>query len=73
VTCAVYPSGLADDAQAEAERGGSVQSLLDGIQFDAVEQGDWATWGEDGRSWFSVDDPGSARRGLERFGPPEGP
>lgn len=72
-TCAIYPSGLGEIAREELEAGGSVQTLLDRVAFRAVTEGEWRTWGEDGRSWFSVDTPRDAEEGLRRFGPPQPP
>ncbi len=66
--CAVYPAGLGSLAGAELAAGGSLQTLLDVTAYDAV--GDWATWGEDGRSWYSADTPEALADGLDRWGPP---
>lgn len=57
VTCAVYPTVIAAAATEEAATGGSVQTLLDRVSFRAVTPHEWRAWGEDGRSWFSVDTP----------------
>lgn len=57
VTCAVYPASVAEASIEEAASGGSIQSLLDRVSFDAVVPDDWRSWGEDGRSWYSVDSP----------------
>ncbi len=70
VTCAVYPSTVATEAREEANSGGSVQSLLDRVSFTAVTPQVWETWGEDGRSWFSVDTPASLAEGTARFTAP---
>lgn len=67
-TCAVYPPGVAPAAEEELAGGGSLQSLLDVVAFTPVV--DWQSWGEDGRSWFSVDTPQAAEEGLARFGLP---
>lgn len=69
-TCALYPSSLAEVAATELAGGGSLQSLLDVASFVPVV--DWQEWGEDGRSWYSVDTPAALAGGLERFGPPGG-
>jgi molybdopterin-guanine dinucleotide biosynthesis protein A len=68
VTCAVYPKGIADIASEEATAGGSIQTLLDRVSFLPVTPEVWSGWGEDGRSWFSVDTPGDLETGLRRFG-----
>jgi molybdopterin-guanine dinucleotide biosynthesis protein A len=68
VTCAVYPRGISGIAAEEAESGGSVQTLLDRVSFLPVTPEVWEAWGEDGRSWFSVDSPEDIATGLDRFG-----
>lgn len=70
VTCAAYAPGLRADAEHEAERGGSIQSLLDRVPFRQVDEGEWRSWGEDGRSWFSVDTPEDLADGLRKYGTP---
>lgn len=70
VTCAVYPATVASEAREEADSGGSVQSLLDRVSFTAVTPDVWETWGEDGRSWFSVDTPAALAEGTARFTAP---
>ena len=67
VTCALYPKAIAEAAMEEAEADGSIQSLLDRVSFQAVTPETWALWGEDGRSWFSVDTPGALEEGIRRF------
>jgi molybdopterin-guanine dinucleotide biosynthesis protein A len=68
VTCAVYPKGIAAAALEEAQSGGSIQTLLDRVSFLPVTPDSWSEWGEDGRSWFSVDTPGDIETGRLRFG-----
>jgi molybdopterin-guanine dinucleotide biosynthesis protein A len=67
VTCALYPKLIVEAAIEEAEADGSIQSLLDRVSFQAVTPEIWAPWGEDGRSWFSVDTPESLEEGVRRF------
>jgi molybdopterin-guanine dinucleotide biosynthesis protein A len=67
VTCAVYPKAIAEAAIEEAENDGSIQSLLDRVSFQAVTPEIWELWGEDGRSWFSVDTLGALEEGIRRF------
>lgn len=69
-TCAAYPAGALAGIDEELSGGGSVQSLLDRVAFDPVVEADWQPWGEDGRSWFSVDSPDDIQAGIERFGLP---
>jgi molybdopterin-guanine dinucleotide biosynthesis protein A len=70
VTCAVYPASLRESVDRELEMGGSIQSLLDRIPHRLVEEAEWRSWGEDGRSWFSVDTPEDLVEGLARWGAP---
>lgn len=67
VTCAVYPITIAEAAADEATSGGSIQTLLDRVSFAPVAPDVWQEWGEDGRSWFSVDDEVSLATGLARY------
>lgn len=67
VTCAVYPRAISGAAVEEAESGGSIQTLLDRVSFRAVAPEEWRPWGEDGRSWFSVDDEQELQRGAEMY------
>jgi molybdopterin-guanine dinucleotide biosynthesis protein A len=68
VTCAIFPKQIAAQAVEEAESGGSIQTLLDRVSFLPVTPDQWGQWGEDGRSWFSVDTPQALEKGIERFG-----
>jgi len=68
VTCAVYPAAWYAAASRELSGSGSIQSLLDRMTPRLVEAREWRGWGEDGASWFSVDDPAALAVGLERFG-----
>ena len=68
VTCAVYPAAWAAAAGTELDGGGSLQSLLDRMPHRLVRPEEWGPWGEDGRSWFSVDDELALAEGLDRFG-----
>ncbi len=65
VTCAVYPAAWAAPAEAEDEADGSIQSLLDRLPVREVARQEWARWGEDGRSWLSVDDDAALARAEE--------
>ena len=68
VTCALYPKGIAEAAIEEAAVGGSIQTLLDRVSFRPVTPVDWRSWGEDGRSWFSVDTPEALDRAEAAYG-----
>jgi molybdopterin-guanine dinucleotide biosynthesis protein A len=67
-TCAAYPAAWAEAADLEDRAGGSIQSLLDRLPHREVGPEEWAVWGEDGRSWHSVDTPGAAAAILDRYG-----
>lgn len=67
VTCAVYPKAIAEAASDEATSGGSIQTLLDRVSFRPVAPDQWRSWGEDGRSWFSVDDEQTLEQGMRDF------
>jgi molybdopterin-guanine dinucleotide biosynthesis protein A len=67
VTCAVYPRTIVAAANEEAGQGGSIQMLLDRVSFHAITPDEWRSWGEDGRSWFSVDTPEDVDIGTGRF------
>ncbi|MGQ0848093.1 MAG: molybdenum cofactor guanylyltransferase [Actinomycetota bacterium] len=73
VTCGCYFPNLALEAANETEAGGSIQSLLDRTRPLEITEGVWRTWGEDGRSWFSVDRPSDLTLGFERYGAPGHP
>lgn len=68
VTCALYPQTIQKESLDEAAAGGSVQSLLDRVSFRPVPPDEWASWGEDGRSWYSVDDMAALEEGIRRYG-----
>jgi molybdopterin-guanine dinucleotide biosynthesis protein A len=68
VTCAIYPKEIAGAAAEEVSSGGSIQSLLDRVSFDALAPEIWNEWGEDGRSWYSVDSPEALAEGLGYYG-----
>ena len=69
VTCAVYYPAYADLVHKAA----SLQGLFDLEAPLEVTEPVWRAWGEDGRSWFSVDRPDDVAVGLDRFGVPGQP
>jgi len=69
-TCALYPPHLAAEAEAMLTAGGSLRRLLAAAGCTDIEPPAWREWGEDGRSWFSVDDDASAAEGIRRYGLP---
>ena len=70
VTVAVYPPSILDEARSALKQGGSLQTLLDEVPVDEVSPDEWREWGEDGRSWFSVDTVDAATAGLASYGLP---
>jgi molybdopterin-guanine dinucleotide biosynthesis protein A len=68
VTCAVYPPDWEAEAMKEMEAGGSIQSLLNRMPCTEVSPEEWTGWGEDGRSWFSIDDAAALAVALSRYG-----
>ena len=68
VLCAVYPPIWAEQAEFEGVEGGSLQSLIERLGFTGIDSGEWESWGEDGRSWFSVDSPTKLEEAIRRFG-----
>jgi molybdenum cofactor guanylyltransferase len=67
VACALYPGGWLDAARAEETAGGSIRSLLARMPLRTVPPAGWREWGEDGRSWFSVDDAAALDAGIARY------
>lgn len=70
VTVAVYPPSIRAVAQEVLEEGGSLQTLLDHVEVQEVSEEEWRQWGEDGRSWFSVDSADAVTTGLASYGLP---
>jgi len=69
VTCAVYrPAFLA--AASTALDGGhrSIITALDRVDATLITEDVWRPWGEDGRSWFSIDSPDRLEEGIRRYG-----
>lgn len=69
VLCAVYPPSVLPEATRLLEAGRGPQSLLE-LGCRDIAPSLWRTWGEDGRSWFSVDTPDALVEGLLRYGAP---
>ena len=60
VTCGVYrPAASAAADAALNEPGGSLRTVLDVVGTVLVSPETWRSWGEDGRSWRSVERPGT--------------
>ncbi len=58
-TCAVYRTAChpALERLASVETDPSLQRLLDEVAVTEVDEPTWRSWGEDGRSWHSIDTP----------------
>lgn len=67
VTCAAYSSSCLDEATRRLRAGGALQHLLDRVPWTGVPRDVWLSWGEDGRSWFSMDTPDSVIEAEQRF------
>jgi len=58
VTCAVYRRACLEPAKRALESGQmKLRRMLEEIETTYVEEETWSTWGEDGRSWLSLDTP----------------
>jgi molybdopterin-guanine dinucleotide biosynthesis protein A len=70
VTCAVYRAPILPAVQAalDARANLAIQDILDRVDTTRVGADQWAGWGEDGRSWYSVDTPEALAEGIRRFG-----
>jgi molybdopterin-guanine dinucleotide biosynthesis protein A len=66
-TCAVYRQGCAGPLGDLLRRGTgvSIQTLLDIVETRDVTERDWSAWGEDGRSWWSLDTPQDVEQAEE--------
>jgi molybdopterin-guanine dinucleotide biosynthesis protein A len=69
VLCAVYPPSILPEALRQLAAGKGPQAVLDSGCRD-IAPAHWREWGEDGRSWFSVDSPQALADGLLRYGAP---
>lgn len=67
VTCAVYPAEWREEAARQGRRSGSLRGLVERLPTRRVLPSEWRSWGEDGRSWFSVDTPEALEEGVRRF------
>jgi len=68
VTCAVYRPAFLDAAVAVLDAGcRSIITALEHAGTTLVAEGTWRSWGEDGRSWYSVDSPDRISEGIRRY------
>ena len=71
VTCATYPARSLPLLEETARTQQSLQPTIPRLGGVTVPRRRWRSWGEDGRSWFSVDTPEDLEDGLRRYGVPE--
>ena len=67
VTCAAYATTCLAEATRRLRAGGSIQHMLRAVPWTPVEREVWSSWGEDGRSWFSMDTPDAIIAAERRF------
>ena len=67
VTCAAYATTCLGEANRQLRTGGSIQHMLKSVPWTRVERHVWSSWGEDGRSWFSMDTPDALIAAEQRF------
>ncbi len=63
VTCSLFRTSCLDTAAslvASGER--KLRRLVDEVAATRVVEATWSSWGEDGRSWLSLDTPDAVRR-----------
>lgn len=74
VTCALYREACLPAVRAALDVADdlAIITILDAVATTRVDPDEWGAWGEDGRSWFSVDTPESLTEGIDRFEPPSG-
>jgi molybdopterin-guanine dinucleotide biosynthesis protein A len=62
VTCALYRTACLEPAQAALATGEmKLRRMLDTVGTNYVDAAIWSRWGEDGRSWLSLDTPEAVR------------
>ncbi len=67
VTCARYPAEWLQSATEVDRWGGSLRDLVARNEHLAVPDDEWPRWGEDGRSWFSLDTEEAILEAERRF------
>jgi molybdopterin-guanine dinucleotide biosynthesis protein A len=67
VTCARYPCEWLEPARDMLAGGGSLRALVRSQPHIEVPPAEWATWSEDGRSWYSLDDDAAIIAAEQRF------
>ena len=74
VTCAVYREPCLPAIQEALDTAGdlAIITILGHVAATRVEPHEWRAWGEDGRSWYSVNTPEALAAGIARYEPPSG-
>lgn len=74
VTCAVYrdPCLPAIKEALDAAEDLAIITVLGRVGTTRVGPPEWGAWGEDGRSWYSVDTPEALTAGVARYEPTPG-
>lgn len=67
VTCARYPRHWAAPAEDALGRDLSIQDLIKTNDYLRIDEETWRNWGEDGRSWFSIDEPADVVNAEREF------
>ncbi len=71
VTCSTYGGRSLSILKEAARTQGSLQPVIPKLGGTVVRPEQWRCWGEDGRSWFSVDTPENLQEGRRRYGAPD--
>lgn len=68
VTCALYRRPCLQPAEGSLARGTmKLRRMLDTVDTTYITEETWSTWGEDGRSWLSLDTPQAVREAESRM------
>ena len=67
VTCAAYGIACREAAATQLANDGSILRMLTDAPHLRIEPDAWSAWGEDGRSWFSMDSPADIVEAEQRF------
>ncbi len=63
VTCSVFRAACLDRAETLVASGeGKLRLLIHEVTTNQINESTWTSWGEDGRSWLSLDTPDAVQR-----------